>query len=86
MESLRDLPNIGDKLADELLAIGITSFDELADLGAVEVFIRLVDKKGDGCYNKLYALEGAIQQIRWHNLTKEEKDTLKLRYKEYLQA
>ncbi|WP_309245476.1 TfoX/Sxy family DNA transformation protein [Clostridium estertheticum] len=28
------------------------------------------------CINKLYALEGSIQGIRWHNLSKEVKNEL----------
>ena len=29
------------------------------------------------CLNRLMALEGAIQNIRWHNLSEEDKDNLR---------
>ncbi|MBZ9688850.1 TfoX/Sxy family protein [Clostridium estertheticum] len=32
------------------------------------------------CINRLYALKGAIQGIRWHNLSNEVKNELKKFY------
>lgn len=82
--SLSDLKNIGEKLAKELESVGIENYDDLASIGSLEAFFKLVGKNGHSCYNKLYALEGAIQGIRWHNLSLEDKEQLKSEYKKYL--
>lgn len=81
MSELKELPNIGKNLEKELKKVGITSYKELAECGSVDALLRINEKSKRGCYNMLYALEGAIQGIRWHDLPKEEREILK---KEYL--
>lgn len=76
-KSLQDLPNIGKELAKQLQQAGIYSYQDLIDAGSVEALLRIKGRSGKGCYNMLYALEGAIQGIRWHNLSREDKDRLK---------
>lgn len=73
---LSDYPNIGQKLEKELNSIGINSFTQLKEIGSVEAIKRL-DLKTDTCLNKLYALEGAIQETRWHKLEQSKKEELK---------
>lgn len=80
---LTELPNIGKTLEKELNNIGIQSAEELREIGSIEAIVRL-DRNGDACYNKLYALEGAIQNVRWHQLPKEYREQLKLRYNEQI--
>lgn len=75
-EQLSSLPNIGKKLEELLMAHGIQTPDELRSIGAVEA-CRRMSLSGEACLNKLYALEGAIQDIRWHQLTKEHKKKIK---------
>ncbi len=77
MNNLTDLHNIGKELAKQLDSIGIKSHQDLIDIGSVEALLKIKGKSGKGCYNMLYALEGAIQGIRWHNLSREDKDRLK---------
>ena len=71
------LPNIGTVLADKLYRAGITCYDDLADLGSVEAYLRIWDHKGAIGYNMLYALEGAIQGIRWYELSAEQRQRVK---------
>ena len=71
MSNLTDLPNIGKKLEERLHSIGVSSPEELAALGSVEAVIRIGHATGSDCYNMLYALEGAIQGVRWHSLPTE---------------
>ena len=78
MKELLKLPNIGKELAKQLEAVGIKSVQDLAACGSVEALIKIKGKSGKGCYNMLYALEGAIQGIRWHGLSREDKDRLRL--------
>jgi len=77
MTTIQDLPNIGKKLAKQLESIGIKTPQNLINIGSIEALLKIKGKSSKGCYNMLYALEGAIQGIRWHNLSREDKDRLK---------
>ncbi len=78
MEDLSSLPNIGAILASKLHAAGISSYDDLVDAGSVGAVVRIKDDDRTACYNMLYALEGAIQGIRWHSIPKNERRALKV--------
>lgn len=82
MEDLKTLPNIGRELADKLSLVGIDSAIKLREAGSENAFIKLktIDPEGS-CINMLYALEGAIQGIRWHGLSPERKQELKEFYR-----
>ena len=73
MNELSDLPNIGEKLEEKLIQVGIRNIDELKNTGTENAFIRLKTIDENVCINTLYALEGAIQKIRWHKLPKNRK-------------
>jgi DNA transformation protein and related proteins len=75
--TLTYLPNIGKVLADNLKICGIETVDDLINMGSENAFLRLATVDNDACINKLYALEGAIQGIRWHNINKSRKEELK---------
>jgi len=77
MESLTQLPNIGETLAQKLNAIEITNHDDLVSIGSVEAVLKIDESDRSTCYNMLYALEGAIRGIRWHAIPKEESKQLK---------
>ena len=74
---LNELPNIGKTLEQRLTEAGITSPKQLKETGAENAFLRLTVEDKSACYNMLCALEGAIQGIRWHQLSKERKNELK---------
>jgi DNA transformation protein len=69
--------NIGKELSDRLLSAGINSIEELKSLGSENAFIRIRTIDPSACLNMLFALEGAIQDIRWHNLDISRKKELK---------
>lgn len=76
--ALTELPNIGKTLAAKLKSVGINNIDELKEFGSENTIIKISTLQDSGaCINMLYALEGAIQGIRWHNLTYERKQELK---------
>ena len=77
MSKLTDLPNIGKTLANKLQAVGITDEQELKALGSENAIIKIATQDDSACINMLYALEGAIQGIRWHQLDKVRKQELK---------
>jgi DNA transformation protein len=77
MKDLTALPNIGETLAGELREAGVESYDDLADMGAVEATLQIARGGRKDCYNLLFALEGAIRGVRWHSIPKHERARLK---------
>jgi len=78
VRNLTSLPNIGEVLAEKLLKVGIFTKQDLIETGTKNVMLKIVRLEDSGvCLNMMYALEGAIQGIRWHGLNKERKEELK---------
>jgi DNA transformation protein and related proteins len=78
MNELTKLPNIGKTLAEKLKLAGITNEKELKGIGSENAIIKIAAiENNDVCINMLYALEGAIQGIRWHDLDMDRKQELK---------
>ena len=77
MGELSKLPNIGKVLEKQLNDVGINTVDDLINLGSKEAWLKIKEIDISACLNRLMALEGAIQNIRWHNLSEEDKDNLR---------
>ena len=77
MGELSKLPNIGKVLENQLNDVGINTLDDLINLGSKEAWLKIKEIDDSACLNRLMALEGAIQNIRWHNLSDEDKENLK---------
>ena len=78
MKPLTELPNIGKTLADKLNKVGIENEIDLKSVGSENAIVKIATlENNDVCINMLYALEGAIQNIRWHNLDSDRKKELK---------
>ena len=77
MEDLTLLPNIGAVLAEKLNEAGVHSHEDLVQLGSVETLLKIKEDNPTTCYNMLYALEGAIQGVRWHAIPEAERALLK---------
>lgn len=73
VNKLNDLQNIGKTLAEKLIFAGIETPQQLFTFGSENAFIKLATIDENACINQLYALEGAIQGIRWHDLSRERK-------------
>ena len=69
--------NIGKVLAEKLVEVGIDTPEKLKAEGSENTFIRLKMVDSGACLSMLCALEGAIQDIRWHNLDEVRKAELK---------
>jgi len=79
--NLTDLPNIGETLADKLAKVGISSKEDLVNIGSEQAIVRIATLENSGaCINMLYALEGAIQGIRWHGFDAARKQELRQFY------
>ena len=78
MNALTKLPNIGRTLADKLRSVVIESEQDLKTIGSKNAIIKISTIENSSvCISMLYALEGAIQGIRWHGLDKIRKQELK---------
>ena len=77
MGELSKLPNIGKVVEKQLNDVGINTVDDLINIGSKEAWLKIKEIDESACLNRLMALEGAIQDIRWHNLSQEDKKNLK---------
>lgn len=77
MGELSRLPNIGKVIEGQLNDAGIYTVDELMDLGSMEAWLKIRDVDESACLNRLLALEGAIQNICWHDLSDDDKNNLR---------
>lgn len=77
---LTELVNIGKYAEDKLQRVGITSAEELIAIGSFEAFKRVRNIDPGACLSMFSALEGAVQGVRWHELSPEIKKRLKSEY------
>lgn len=77
MSELSKLPNIGKVVEQQLLQVGIESAEQLREIGSWQAWLNIRAIDPSACYNRLCALEGAIQGIRWHDLSVDKKKELK---------
>lgn len=80
MGELSKLINISIKLESQLNTVGINTVQQLKEVGSKQAWLKIKAFDPSACYNRLCALEGAIQGIRWHNLSDETKEELKSFY------
>ena len=83
MGELSKLPNIGKVVEEQLNGVGINTVDELIDIGSKEAWLKIKEVDDSACINRLMALEGAIQNIRWHDLSEDDKNNLKNFYNDF---
>jgi DNA transformation protein len=77
MGELIKLPNIGKVIESQLNEIGINTKEDLEEIGSREAWLAIKENDPSACYNRLCGIEGAIQGIRWHNLSDNDKKSLK---------
>ena len=77
MGELSKLPNIGKVVEKQLNEVGINTVDDLINIGSKEAWLKIKKIDESACINRLMALEGAIQNIRWHDLSDDDKENLK---------
>ncbi|MDR0284106.1 MAG: TfoX/Sxy family protein [Propionibacteriaceae bacterium] len=64
MGSLSDLPNVGRVLEGNLIAVGVTTPEQLRELGAKEAFLRIRSQVDPGaCIRLLYGIQGAVDGV-----------------------
>lgn len=77
MGELSKLPNIGKVLEGQLNDVGIDNVNELINIESRKAWLNIKEIDESACLNRLMALEGSIQGIRWHDLSDEDKKNLK---------
>lgn len=73
---LLELKNLGAASVNILHAIGVNNYDDLKKIGAVEAYCRI---RGRGIHVSkvmLYALQGALMDVHWNDLSPDLKAQL----------
>lgn len=83
MGELSKLPNIGKIVESQLNEVNIQTREQLKQIGSKQAWLMIREIDKSACYNRLCALEGAIQGIRWKDLPDSTKQELKDFYNMY---
>jgi len=73
---LSQLKNLGTASINILQAVGINSYDELKSAGPVETYLRIKNRNIHVSKVMLYALQGALLDIPWNELSPAIKEQL----------
>ncbi|MDO5517819.1 MAG: TfoX/Sxy family protein [Clostridium sp.] len=80
MGELSKLPNIGAVVEKQLNQAGIKTYDELKKIGSKKAWLKIHADDPSACIHRLYALEGAIENVKKSELSAEIKEDLKKFY------
>ena len=75
---LGELPNLGPKSQAMLAAAGITSMEQLRQLGSVRTYLLVKATGANASLNLLWALEGALSGLPWQEVAREHRLSLLL--------
>ena len=77
MAELTSLKNIGKEIERKLKTVGISSAEELKQIGSKDAFFRLKTHYPEVCLVHLYTLQGAVDNIEYNRLSEKTKQELK---------
>jgi len=83
--SIAELPNLGPKSQQMLLACGIRSVAQLRALGSVAAYTKVKAKHKSASLNLLWALEGALSGLAWQEVARVHRTSLLLSLEQRLQ-
>jgi DNA transformation protein len=76
--ALERMKNLGPVSAARLQVVGIEGPDDLRRVGAVDAYVRLTRAfPAETTHVSLYALHGAVIDVRWYSLSEETKAVLR---------
>ena len=76
-QRIASLKNLGPKSAERIVAAGITDSDALCRIGAAAAYHKVKSKfPKDTSLNLLWAIQGALMGIHWHNIQDDLKQHL----------
>ncbi|WP_053981417.1 TfoX/Sxy family protein [Marinagarivorans algicola] len=67
-QDLLELRNLGMASVNILHAVGINTYQDLEDVGAVDTYRRIKDRGIHVSKVMLYALQGALMDVHWNDL------------------
>lgn len=70
---LLSLKNLGMASVNILNAIGISTYEDLSSIGPVEAYCRIKARGIQVSKVMLYALQGALMDVHWNELTPTQK-------------
>lgn len=83
MGELQKLPNLGPVVESQLNQVKIETYEQLKAIGSQQAWVKIKAIDESACYNRLLALEGAIQKIKKKDLDPEKKAELKEFYSSF---
>jgi DNA transformation protein len=82
---IAELPNLGPKSQQMLVASGIQSVAQLRELGSVAAYAMVKARHKSASLNLLWALEGALCGMPWQEVAREHRTSLLLNLEARLQ-
>lgn len=73
---LLGLKNLGMASVNILRAIGVNTYDDLSKMGAVDAYCRIKSRGIHVSKVMLYALQGALMDVHWNDLSPDLKAQL----------
>lgn len=77
MGELSKLPNIGEVVEEQLNQVGITTYEQLQEIGSKQAWLKIQSIDPSACIHRLYSMEGAIRGIKKTQLPADVKADLK---------
>lgn len=77
MGELSKLPNIGAVVEGQLNQVGITTYEQLKEIGSKQAWLKIQGIDPSACIHRLYSFEGAIRGIKKTQLPADVKEDLK---------
>ena len=85
MGELASLPNIGKDTEAKLNTLGITTAEQLREIGSRQAWLMIRSIDETACLHRLYGLEGAVMGVKKSALSTETKKELKEFYASFTQ-
>lgn len=73
---LLELKNLGMASVNILQAIGVNTYEDLAEMGPVQAYCRIKARGIHVSKVMLYALQGALMDVHWNDLPPDMKSQL----------
>ena len=85
MGELASLPNIGKDTEAKLNTLGITTAEQLREIGSRQAWLMIRSIDETACLHRLYGLEGAVMGVKKAALSPDTKKDLKEFYASFTQ-
>lgn len=83
MGELSKQPNIGTVVEAQLNEVGITTLEQLKEIGSKQAWLKIRAIDSSACIHRLLGMEGAIRGVKKTLLPKETKEELREFYRSF---